>query len=91
MNVKNIFKKTSYINDSFSRQIIKESFTMPKNINKTMKLSSFGKSLEKNDIYKNNKNSAREGNKAYLITDYKICMPNSFSPRNFQKSNRLFS
>ena len=89
MNVKNIFKKTSYINDSFSRQIIKESFTMPKNINKTMKLSSFGKSLEKDDIYKNNKNSAREGNKAYLITDYKICMPNSFSPRNFQKSNRL--
>ena len=89
MNIKNLFKKTFYINDSFSRQIIKESFNMPKGANKPIKYNSFGKSLEKDDIYKNNKNSSREGNKPYLITDYKICMPNTFSPRNFKKRNRL--
>ena len=89
MNEENIFKKTSYINNSFSRQIIKEPFTMNQDINKTIKYNSFGKSLEKDDIYKNNKNSTREGNKPYLITDYKKSMPNSFSPRNFQKRNRL--
>ena len=89
MNTENLFKKTSYINNSFSRQIIKEPFTMNQDINKTIKYNSFGKSLEKDDIYKNNKNSTREGNKPYLITDYKKSMPNSFSPRNFQKRNRL--
>ena len=89
MNVKNIFKKTTYINDSFSRQLLKGSFTMSKDINKTIKYNSFGKSLEKDDINKNNKNNAREGNKPYLITDLKIYMPNTFSPRNFQNRNRL--
>ena len=73
MNIKNMFKKTFFFNDSFSRQKIMESLTTSPRYQKEIRKYSLGITPKKNNNHINNlKNNIREENSPYLITDFKI-------------------
>ena len=61
MNIKNVFKKTFFINDSYSRQKIMESLTTSPRYIKEIRKYSLGITPKKNS-----------NNNPYLITDFKL-------------------